>query len=435
MSETKKSIWTDTIKIKDFPPLKSNLKTDVLVIGAGMCGILTAYMLKQEGLNVVVIDKGKVGMGITKNTTAVITAQHDTLYQDLVNDVGFDKAKQYLDANLMAITKFKKLSEKYDFDFEEVDSYIYTKEDIEKIKKEVDTLKSLGIDASFEERINLPFEIKGAVKFPNQAQMNPLKLIKELVNDLEIYEYTNASNIKKDKVFVDQYHIEAKKIIIATHFPYINHLGMYYTKMYQVRSYVVAINTNDEINGVYTNLDSNDFYFRKYQDYLFIGGNDKKTATKGVCYNNLINFVNKYYPDKEIKYQWANQDCITIDDIAYIGRYSNFNKYIYVATGFNLWGMTQSMISAVLLTDFILNRPNEYQKLYNPLRNPIKKQLFANLGSYIKNLFSFKKKRCPHMGCALIYNEVEDTWDCPCHGSRFTREGKIIDNPSTKELN
>lgn len=335
----------------------------------------------------------------------------------------------------MALKEYANLSKEFDFDFEEKDSYIYSTIDETILTEEVEALNKLGIHAELVNKIALPFSIRAAVKFPKQAQMNALKLIKCLIKEMEIYENTNVIDIKKNVVYTDHHKIEAKAIIVTTHYPFIDRLGMYYTKMFQNRSYVIAIKNDEDIGGTYTNLETTGFYFRKYKEYLLIGGNDHKTANGGYHYENLISFVNNYYPNAKIEYMWANQDCITLDDIPYIGKYSNFSESLYVATGFNLWGMTQSMISALILRDLVMNRRNVYQKLYRPNRNIFKKQLFINLGSYLKNLLNFRTKRCPHLGCALVWNDEEQTWDCPCHGSRFTKKGKLIDNPSNKDLN
>ena len=366
MNEKGKSLWIDTVEFPSFSALNKDIKTDIVVVGGGICGILCAYYLMKEGNKVIVVEKNKIGMGITKNTTAVITAQHDILYSTRIKKDGFEKAQQYLDANLMALKEYANLSKEFDFDFEEKDSYIYSTIDETILTEEVEALNKLGIHAELVNKIALPFSIRAAVKFPKQAQMNALKLIKCLIKEMEIYENTNVIDIKKNVVYTDHHKIEAKAIIVTTHYPFIDRLGMYYTKMFQNRSYVIAIKNDEDIGGTYTNLETTGFYFRKYKEYLLIGGNDHKTANGGYHYENLISFVNNYYPNAKIEYMWANQDCITLDDIPYIGKYSNFSESLYVATGFNLWGMTQSMISALILRDLVMNRRNVYQKLYRP---------------------------------------------------------------------
>ena len=434
MHKKGKSIWEDTVTLPHFPKLEQDIKVDVVVIGGGLCGILTAYQLTQEGLDVVVVEKNRIASGITKNTTAVITAQHDVLYRDRIQKEGFEKAKLYVEANLKALDAYQKLSESYDFDFEEKPSYIYSTQDEKRIQEEVEALQQLGINAELVHQIDLPFDIQAAVCFPHQAQMNPLLLIQHLIKHLRIFEDTEVIKVSKHKVTTTHHSIFAKQIIITTHYPFINRLGLYYAKLFQNRSYVIAVKTKDNIHGTYIDLETGGLYFRNYQDYLLIGGNDRPTADKGCCFHNLIHFAKKHYPDCSIDYEWGNQDCMTLDDRPYIGTYSTLYQHIYVATGFNLWGMTQSMIAAQLLTDLILERENPYQALYNPHRNMIQKQLFINLGNYAKHVLKWRKKRCPHLGSELVWNEEEQSWDCPCHGSRFDESGDIIDNPAVKPL-
>lgn len=434
MEKKNNSIWIDSIELPKFKKLETDIETDILVVGGGIAGILIAYKLSEEGKKVVVLEKNKIGMGITKNTTAFITSQQDTLYQERLKKDGYYHTKLYLEANQKAILDYQKLSKTYAFDFEQLSSFLYSTKESKVIEEEAICLQNLGIDAKIKEKIDLPFSIVKAVEFPNQAQMNPLKLIACLSKKLDIYENTTVTKIKKDCVIANEHMVKANSIIITTHFPFVNRLGLYYAKMYQKRSYVVAIKTKDKIDGIYTNLDENDFYFRKYQDYLIIGGNDCKSGTSENHFESIRKFVEQYYPTASITNEWSNQDCISLDDKPYIGQYSGFRKNLYVATGFNLWGMTQAMISANILTDLIMNRDNPYQELFNPNRNMFHKQLFMNLGTYLKNVLKPRRKTCTHLGSALVWNEEEQTWECPCHGSRFSENGEVIDNPTKKEL-
>lgn len=434
MEKKKNSIWMDSVELPSFKTLENDIETDIVVVGGGIAGILIAYKLSKEGKKVVVLEKNKIGMGITKNTTAFITSQQDVLYQERLKKDGYYHTKLYLEANQKAILDYQTLSESYDFDFEKLSSYLYSTKESKVIEEEAICLQNLGIDATLKEELALPFPIAKAVEFPNQAQMNPLKLIACLSKDLEIYENTTVTKIKKNDVIANTHCVKANAIIVTTHFPFINHLGLYYAKMYQKRSYVATIQTKDEINGIYTNLDEDDFYFRKYQDYLIIGGNDCQSGTSENHFKSIREFIATYYPDAEITNEWSNQDCISLDDKPYIGKYSGLRNNLYVATGFNLWGMTQAMVSANILTDLIMDRKNPYQNLFQPNRNMIHKQLFINLGTYVKNLVKPRKKTCTHLGSALVWNETEQTWECPCHGSRFNKEGEILDNPTKKEL-
>lgn len=434
MEKKNHSIWVDTVELPSFETLESDLNVEVAIVGGGLAGILTAYQLMKAGKKVVLFEKNKIGMGITKNTTAYITSQQDILYQDRLKQDGFYNTKRYLEANQMAIDAYEQLSKAFSFDFERLPSYIYTVVDEKKIQKEVEVLQNLGIDAKLKKEIGLPFDLVFAVEFPNQAQMNPLKLIGCLAKELEIYENTTVEKVGGKYVIANGHKVQAEHIIITTHFPFMNRLGLYYAKMYQERSYVIAIQTDQKPRGLFTNLDEELFYIRSYQDYLIIGGNDQRNGTAKAHFNNLRTFVEKHYPQATITHEWANQDCITLDDKPYIGKYSGFRSNLYVATGFNLWGMTQSMISANLLTDLIMGRENKYEDLFNPNRNMIKKQLFVNLGIYVKHLFHSKKRTCTHLGSELIWNEDEKAWECPCHGSRFDEHGEVLDNPAIHHL-
>ena len=205
-----------------------------------MAGILIGYMLKQNGIDVILIDAAEMASGNTKNTTAKITSQHDLIYDKLISEFGEKKARQYAKANELAIKKYKEIikERKIDCEFEEKSAYVYSLNEVENIKKEVEAANKLGISAEFVESINLPFEIKGAVKFNNQAQFNPLKFLKDISSDFVIYENTIALEIKENLVITNRGNITANNIVVATHYPIMNAPGYYFIKMHQERSYV-----------------------------------------------------------------------------------------------------------------------------------------------------------------------------------------------------
>ena len=235
-----KSIWEENCKFDKREELKGDIKTDILIIGAGITGILIGYFLKQNGREVILIDKSNIVSGNTRNTTAKITSQHDLIYDTLIKEFGEEKAKQYAYANELAIKKYKEIikERKIDCEFEEKSAYVYSLNEVENIKKEVEAANKLGISAEFVESINLPFEIKGAVKFNNQAQFNPLKFLKDISSDLVIYENTRALEIKENLVITNRGNITANNIVVATHYPIMNAPGYYFIKMHQERSYV-----------------------------------------------------------------------------------------------------------------------------------------------------------------------------------------------------
>ena len=174
--------------------------------------------------------------------------------------------------------------------------------------------------------------------------------------------------------------------------------------------------------------------FRNYQNLLLIGGGDHRTGKKGGNWQELTAFASRHYPRAREVYRWAAQDCMTLDAVPYIGQYSKNTPNLYVATGFNKWGMTSAMVSAMILTDCILDRQTPYAEVFSPSRSILHPQLAANAFEATVNLLTISKKRCPHLGCALKWNEQERSWDCPCHGSRFTEDGVLLDNPATGNL-
>ncbi|MCR4719979.1 MAG: FAD-dependent oxidoreductase [Firmicutes bacterium] len=430
----RKSIWSDSISISERPSLSGDIKTDVLIIGGGMCGILCAYFLNQRGIDCVLAEGNRIASGITKNTTAKITSQHGIIYADLIKQYGLEKAKLYLDANQKALLEYEKICRKIDCDFEKRNAYVYSLDNRAKIEDEVKAVNSLGFNATFLEETELPFKIDGAVCFENQAQFNPLKFISEISKNIKIFENTFVYKLAPNKAFTKNGTIKAKSIIVATHFPFLNKHGSYFLKLYQQRSYVSAYKNVPPINGMYLDENIRGLSFRSYKDITLIGGNNHRTGKKSTAWEPINDFAQKHYLSGERMFQWGNQDCMSLDNIPYIGHYSKNTPNLYVATGFNKWGMTSSMVAAMILTDMIEGRENDFAEVFSPQRSILKPQLFINGFESTVNLLTPIPKRCSHLGCALKWNKYEHTWDCPCHGSRFEENGRIIDNPAMKNI-
>ncbi len=429
------STWLEGLKIERFPELKSDIKTDVLIIGGGLAGVLCAYFLEQKGVNYTLVEGERIGMGITKNTTAKITFGHSLIYSDLIENFGEFYANQYLKANKLALDIYARLCKNTDCDFEKKPAYTYSLYNREKIENEIKALQTLGCKTKFESEIPLPFKIAGAIKLEDQAQFNPMKFISQISKNLNIYENTYIREVKGNIAFTGRYKITAGKIIVATHFPFINLHGSYFLKMYQNRSYVVAIENGPEINGMYVDEAEKGMSFRNYKNLLLVGGGSHRTGKNGGSYNELREFIKKHYKNSSEKYFWATQDCMTLDGIPYIGQYSKNTPDLFVATGFNKWGMTSSMVAAMILCDLVIGKENEFEEVFSPSRNILKPQLFVNVGETLVNFLTPTPKRCSHLGCSLKWNKYEHTWDCPCHGSRFEEDGRLIDNPAMRDTN
>ena len=428
------SLWYGTEKIDFFDRLKKDIKTDVLIIGGGLCGLLTAYSLKEKGVSCVLVEKDRVMNGVSGNTTAKITAQHGLIYHKLLKSMGEEKAKLYLRINLEAIGRFEELSEKYSCDFQKKDNFVYSTESNEKLQDEMKALRILGYKAEFERSLPIPVDSFGAVKFSSQAEFHPMKLAKGIAGELQIYENIFVRAVAGTTVRTDEAEITAKKIVVATHFPFINNHGAYFMKMYQHRSYVLALSGAAHYDGMYVDDRKDGMSFRNHGELLLIGGGDHRTGKKGGNWAELRSFKNVCYPESKEEFFWATQDCMTLDGVPYIGQYSKNTPDIYVATGFNKWGMTGSMVASQVLADMITGRKTPYEELFLPHRSMLKPQLFLNGFETAVNFLTPTKKRCPHLGCALKWNSAEHSWDCPCHGSRFSEKGELLDNPSNGNL-
>ena len=427
------SIWLQTAQLPTFNPLRSDLKTDVLIIGGGMAGLLCAYKLAQAGVDYALVEADRICGGITKNTTAKITSQHALIYDKLIREFGVEHARLYLEANQAALEEYRALCRNMECGFEEKDAFVYSIDSRWKLERELKALSRLGFPAEFSERIPLPFPVAGAVKFERQAQFHPLKFIASIAEKLRIFEHTKVLELAVGKAVTNHGTISAQKIIVATHFPLLNKHGGYFLKLYQHRSYVLALKNAPDVNGMYLDEDEKGLSFRNYNGLLLLGGGGHRTGKQGGGWRELERFARRHYPDAREAARWAAQDCMTLDGVPYIGPYSKRTSGLYVATGFNKWGMTSSMVAATLLTDFILGQDNRYAAVFSPSRTILRPQLAANGLESALGILTPTAPRCPHMGCALKYNAEEHSWDCPCHGSRFGEDGSLIDNPATDD--
>ena len=436
------SLWETEVEMPSFPKLDRDKKTDVLIIGGGFAGILCAYFLEKYGVEYCLAEAGRVAEGVSGHTTAKITVQHGLVYHEIAARYGTEAASQYYNVNRIALENYRVLCKGMQCDFEEKDNFVYSVKSRTALEKEMRVLERIGAEPAFAETLPLPFATCGAVSLPKQAQFHPLKFLAEITKGLNIYENTRVLGFgekagtgeKVRTVVTDKGRIYAKKIIVATHFPMLNKHGCYFIKLYQHRSYVLALRNAPHLQGMYVDEDRKGFSFRNAGEFLLLGGGAHRTGKKGGSYTELRGAGELFYPQAEEVCRWAAQDCMSLDGIPYIGSYSRGSEGIFTATGFNKWGMTSSMVAAMLLSDIVLEKKNEYERLFSPSRNMFTGQLFVNIADAVAGLLSFSKKRCPHLGCALKWNREEHSWDCPCHGSRFSEEGKLLNNPANGNL-
>lgn len=477
-----KSVWQENIKIENTQELKGNEQCDVAVVGAGMAGLLTAYLLMQENKKVMVFEANTIGSGQSGKSTAKITSQHGYIYYDLLQTCGKEKTQQYLDANQSAIEQYEKIINELNIacDFRRCAAYLFSLHNTDKLANEQKALTELGVKTKLYKQCELPCIVQGALQLEKQACFNPMKFMKHLVKKTKmcVYEHTKILDVKEHELLYENGKISANHIVIATHYPIIDFPGLYFMRMRQERSYVLALNNAQQLNGMYYGIDEDTISLRSYQDGLLFGGENHRCGenSAGGRYDNLKRKAHALYPDSKIITKWSAQDCMSLDKIAYIGKYHESNDYMYVATGFNKWGMTTSMVAAHIIKDMIIGRKNPYAEVFSPQRinlvastMPFLEQSIQSMKSITREYLSIptatldelpihhggiitidKQKvgvykneegecfivdvKCPHLHCQLEWNPDELSWDCPCHGSRFDYRGKLIDNPAQEDL-
>ncbi len=400
-----------------------------------MAGILCAHELCRAGVTCLLIEADTVAGKTTANTTAKITAQHGLIYHRLIRQFGPETARLYWQANEQALTRYRDWCREIDCDFETTDNAVFETYDTAKLEREMTALQTLGIAARFTQSVPLPQEVAGAIVVENQAQFHPLAFLAHLAKGLPIAEHTRAMAYEGGgRVLTNRGRITAKAIVVTTHFPLFNKHGAYFLKQYQHRSYVLGLKRVPPVSGMYVDEDKKGLSFRQYHDTLLLGGGSHRTGEHGGNWSELAAFARRYFPGSREVFRFATQDCMTLDGVPYIGKYSPVTPECYVATGFNKWGMTSSMVAAELLRDLIVGKDTPYAAVFSPQRTMWRPQLLVNGVKAAVNLLTPTTPRCPHMGCALKWNSREHSWDCPCHGSRFEENGALLDGPSTDNL-
>lgn len=448
------SVWMEDTKIRKREALSGDMETQAVVIGAGLAGILTAYYLKQEGIRTVVLEADRIGSGQTKNTTAKITSQHGPVYDRLIRTFGRRMAEHYANANEAAVKEYEKLilEKGIDCDFVRCPACLYSRTGTQLLKREAEAAKSLGIKASFGTDSELPFPVAGVTRFDDQARFHPLKFLARMAEEVEVYEQTKVLKVQDGMVETDRGSVRAENIVFAAHYPFINAPGYYFARMYQERSYVVALEGTGQPESVYLGIDKGGLSFRTCGNLLLLGGGSHRTGVhkgdgkgRGCRYEMLRRKAREMYPGCREVLRWSAQDCMTLDGLPYIGRFSGRKSGWYVATGFGKWGMTTSMVSARILTALISGQNCPEADIFSPGRKftaRAAKELAVHgahtVSGLAKHLLPAGNERivpnCPHMGCRLEWNPEEETYDCPCHGSRFDAEGHLIDGPAQIDL-
>ena len=472
------SLWHRDAAASPGRPLAGNLHTDAEVIGGGMAGVLIARALTRAGLRTAVLEARTLGSGQTGNTTAKITAQQGMIYHRLIRQLGEPSARLYAQASQAAVEEYRRLARTgLDCDFTDCPAYLYSQFQELPLVREAAACRALGLEASFTCTTTLPFAVKGAVRMEGQAMFHPLKFLYAAAKGLEVYERTPVLTVRGDQLVTPRGLVTARHIIFASHYPFVNFPGLYFARMHQERSYVAAVSGAPQLDGIYYGVDPDGLSFRNAGPYLLVGGGGHPTG-KGADqkpYDMLESRARSFWPGSLPAARWSAQDCTTLDGLPYIGVFSPSRPNWYVATGFQKWGMTASMVAARLISHLITGEKDPLAPVLSPRRFSWQaaRNLAGEGGRAVKNLaknyfgrpalsldqlppgqgvvVSWQGKkvgayrepdgqvhlvdpRCPHLGCQLVWNPEERTWDCPCHGSRFDWDGNLIDNPAQTGL-
>lgn len=487
----RRSCWM-TGQAPDFPPLSGDESAEAVIVGGGLCGLLTAYELLQKGKNnLVLLEAEDICSGVSAYTTAKITSQHRLIYRNILDSLGKSYAEEYAAANQQAVARFWEIAAAEDIgcDLAACDAIVYarTEEGAKLLKKELEAARELKLPAEPASSCELPFPVKSALCFHGQARFHPLKFAYRLAEVLQqrgvrIYGHTRALRLEGLTVDTDRGKARGEAVILCTHYPFVNFPGLYFAKIIQSRSYVLALSGPSMPDAMYIDCDEDGYSVRGHQDeagqLLLFGGCGHKSGHEQETdhYAELRQAAERYYPGAQVKYAWSAQDCMTHDKIPYIGRLRQAGDHVYIASGFNKWGMTGSMAAAGILSDLVAAQNGRYRRVFSPDRPDAAMQAGSFLkestdtaANFVKGylripeqkaeelkngeggIVSWRGKRagayrdeagkfhvvgpvCTHMLCPLNWNQDERTWDCPCHGSRFDIDGAVLGNPAVEPL-
>lgn len=438
------SVWTHSANLRSFPALQENIHTDVCVIGGGMAGLLTAYKLQKRGFKTVVLEANKIGSGATAFTTAKITSLHGLIYSRIAQNYSLDTAGLYARANEKAINDYEEIITEKGIacSFSRLPHFVYSMKSEEQLQTELGILQKIGLPGEFVKDTELPLPIAGAVKLPNQAQFHPLQFLAGILDGMEIYENTRATAVENGKVAAGGAAVEAGYVVVATHYPFLNMPGWYFTRLHQERSYLTALKKAPVLSGMYIDADPNGMTFRPYENYLLMGMGNHRTGenTAGGYYQELSEAARRLFPHTVQAFQWSNQDCMTPDKMPFIGKYAGGTPNVYVATGFNQWGMSGAMVAAECIKCAICGEEKQEVEIFSAQRfkwKAMKSELNRHMKTSFQGLWQGAYPepavhRCSHMGCILNRNPDDQTWECACHGSRFGDDGGVLNGPAQK---
>ncbi len=493
------SLWLKDGISSSIPKLETDIDCDVCIVGAGITGIMTAYRLSESGLKVVLIDKETPIHLTSGNTTAKFTFQHHMIYSDILKRYDLNMAKLYYEAQLEGLNHVRSLIDKYNIscDFKETSAILYAEND-EQFKEILD-------EKSAYQQLNIPHEIicdlplnlkgTGGLKVDAQFELNPVKFLDFVITNISgknvsVFKNTEAISLEEEDDYIkvvtgEQKIIRSKKVVIATGYPFFDGHGYYFARLEAQRAYLMAFPIKELVEDQYMLIsNASKAISIRFSDtdgikYLLVGGQGHKVGqadSEIQSYKQIIDFADKQFIVDNPAFRWSAQDYKAVDHIPYIGKLTSKHENVFVATGFNEWGMSNGSFASLLISDLIMGTKSKYEDLFNPSRGEVK----GNLGDFLKAnlnvakelikgkliaeekdlndiyngegaIIKYHGKRvaayrdfsgtlflhdstCTHLGCELVYNNAEKTFDCPCHGSRFNYDGEVIEGAATNDL-
>jgi glycine/D-amino acid oxidase-like deaminating enzyme/nitrite reductase/ring-hydroxylating ferredoxin subunit len=490
------SVWIATTEGPGFARLEAPQEFDVAVLGGGIAGLTTALLLKNSGVRVAVVEAARICGATTGHTTAKVSAQHGLIYDTLSSKFGEEGAREYAEGNVEALELMEDLVREHgiDCDWERRPAFVYAEQDSSRkqVEQEVEAAIKAGLPASYTEETELPWPVTAAIRFEDQAQFHPRRYCLALAHLIDgdgsaVFEHTRALDVEEGSpcvVKTERHDIRAAYVVLATHLPFLDQ-GAFSAKSHPEREYVLAVSLEDPVpKGMYISVEQPTRSVRQHPfdggELLILGGDSHKTGQDDDTerhYSALEEFARDRFAVRAVEYRWSTQDHMTVDRVPYIGRLRRGSERLYVATGFNKWGMTNGTVAGVVISDQILGRENPWTDLFDPNRvKPL-----ASAKSFVKENVNVAKKlvgghltsaapvspdalgpgegqvtaidghqvalsrddegrlhvvsaRCTHMGCIVNWNTAERTWDCPCHGSRFALDGAVLEGPAVARL-
>jgi glycine/D-amino acid oxidase-like deaminating enzyme/nitrite reductase/ring-hydroxylating ferredoxin subunit len=490
------SYWIDSTEPTRYEPLREEIAVDVAVIGSGITGLTAAHLLVREGRSVAVLESKRIVRGVTGYTTAKLTAGHGLIYRGLIDRFGERRARIYADSNQGAIARVREIASELgiDCDLEDASNYVYgeSAEEAERIRAEVDAAQRLGLPASFVSETPLPYEVAGAIRLDDQAQFHPRKYLLPLADAVrkaggQVFEETRALAVDDGspcEIRTNRGTLRARAVVVASHIPFLDR-GLFFAKVHPHRSYALAARVDPARipEGMFLNAGTPTRSVRSIQAeqdrLLLVGGDGHKPGEERDTerrYRNLEEFARQFDADAEVTNTWSTQDYLSVDRVPYVGRLTRRSRHVFVATGFGKWGMSNGTVAATILADLVLGRENAWLELYDAKRLEPRASAGKLLSENLNVARHFVADRirppggkidalregegtvtrrgarlvavsrdddgnlqavsaiCTHLGCVVAWNSAERSWDCPCHGSRFSASGTVIQGPAVADL-